>query len=137
MRVRTLDENGDMTWGFGSQNFLVDSVQLVKQKILTGLRLFQGEFFLDTTAGMPWDSQVLGVGTRALYDTAIQRQILSTKGVTGITSYSSSFNPKTRNLNVTVQVTTQFGNVSITLPFALPLLGGYGVGGYSVNSYGQ
>ena len=138
MRVRQLDADGDMLWGFGSQNFFIDDVQLVQQKILTGLKLWQGEWFLDTTAGMPWNTSVLGRVSQSIYDAAIQRQIRSTKGVTGITSYSSSFNAVTRNLNVNVQVSTLFGPLTLTVPFYLPPLnGGYGVGGYGTSGYGQ
>jgi hypothetical protein len=132
MRVRALDQNGDMQFGFGSQNFFIDNLQLVQQKVITGLKLWQGEFFLDTTAGMPWNTKVLGVNTQSLYDAAIQQQIKGTTGVTGIASYSSSFNSTTRQLNVNVMVMSQFGNFTISLPFALPLLGGYGVLGYGI-----
>jgi hypothetical protein len=139
MRVRALDANGDMQFGRGSANFLVNSPQLVVQKILTGLKLFQGEFFLNTSAGMPWNQQVLGFQTQASYDNAIRTQIRNTAGVTGITSYSSSLNTTTRALSVTVAGTSAFGvwTLSTSIPFAPPLSGGYGVGGYGVNPYGQ
>ena len=136
MRVRAQDANGDMTFGFGQANFLVNSPQAVLQLILTGLKLFQGEFFLNTAAGMPWNSQVIGFGTQSLYDPAIQNQILNTTGVTGLTSYSSSLNKVTRELSVAFSVSTQFGPISATvsIPFAPPLTSGYGVispsGGY-------
>lgn len=137
MRVRAVDKNGDMTFGFGAQNFLIDNVQLVKQKILTGLLLWQGQFFLDTSAGMPWQTKVLGFSQQSIYDAAIRQQIRSTKGVTGITQYSSSFISSTRVLSVTVTVSTLFGPLTLTVPFAMPPSGGYGVGGYGVNGYGQ
>jgi hypothetical protein len=138
MRVRAQDSNGDMAFGFGLANFLIDSVQAVEQLILTGLGLFQGEFFLNTAAGMPWDTEVLGYGTQSLYDNAIQAQIRNTVGVTAITRYSSSLNTDTRLLTVDVTVQTAFGSLSlsITLPFAPPFTSGYGVGGYGVNPFG-
>lgn len=137
MRVRALDTNGDMTWGFGSQNFLIDNVQLVKQKILTGLNLWAGDYFLDTTKGMPWATKVLGRTPQAIYDAAIQQQIRGTKGVTGVTQYSSSFNPRPRALSVVVSVSTLYGPLTIATSFAPPLVGGFGVGGFSVNGFGQ
>lgn len=138
MRVRAQDANGDMTFGFGSANFLVNSPQCVEQLILTGLALFQGEFFLNTTAGMPWDTQVLGFRTSTLYDQAIQNQIRNTAGVTAITGYSSSLNAVSRLLTVRVSVQTLFGplTLSFSLPFAPPVTSGYGVGGYGVGIYG-
>ena len=138
MRVRAQDANGDMTFGFGQANFLIDSVQAVEQLIITGLKLFKGEFFLNTATGMPWDTDVLGFGTGPLYDNAIQSQIKGTAGVTGITSYSSSLNATTRLLTVTVGVSTIFGpfTLNASLPFAPPS-SGYGIGGYSENPYGE
>jgi len=124
-----------MTFGQSQSNFLINSAEAVGQLVVTGLKLFQGEFFLNTTAGMPWDIQVIGFNTQALYDNAIKAQIIGTQGVTGITSYSSSLNKLTRLLTVTVGLATQFGPTTIST--AVPTLGGWGVGGYSQNPYGE
>jgi len=112
MRVRALDANGDMTFGRGSANFLVNSPQAVAQLVQTGLGLFQKTWFLDVTVGMPWLSAVIGYGTKAIYDLAIQNQILSTQGMTSIDNYSSSLDPVTRRLTIpnTVTLNTQFGS---------------------------
>ena len=109
MKYRALDANGDMTFGQGSQNFLVDSPVAVAQLVKTRLGLFQGEWFLDVTEGMPWATQVLGAHTNATYDLAIQECILDTEGVTEIVSYSSVRNPVTRALTVTVTLNTAYG----------------------------
>lgn len=137
MRVRALDANGDMTWGRGSGNFLVDSPEFVRQKVLTGLGLWRGEFFLNTSAGMPWSTEVLGKNTQAFYDAAIQKQVLSTSGVTGINSYSSSFDAVTRLLSVSMRVQTQFGAITITTTFAPPRTSGFGIGGFGTIPFGQ
>jgi hypothetical protein len=138
MRVRALSSSGDYTFGRGSQSFFVDSPQLVVQKILTGLKLFRGEFFLNISAGMPWNQQVLGFQPQGVYDNAIRTQIRNAPGVTGITSYSSVLNTVTRALAVTVAGTSAYGpwSISTSLSFAPPASGGYGVGGYGVNPYG-
>jgi hypothetical protein len=54
MRYRKLDANGDYTFGGGSNDFLVNTPETVAQAVMTRLNLLQGEWFLDTTAGMPW-----------------------------------------------------------------------------------
>jgi hypothetical protein len=82
MRVRAVDVNGDMVFGAGAATFLANTPQAVVQCVLTALKLFQGEWFLDTTAGMPWDAQVLGINAQSTYDSAIQTCI---RGVTGVT----------------------------------------------------
>lgn len=134
MRYRALDANGDMTFGQGSANFLIDSVQCVEQAIVTGLRLLQGEWFYDATAGMPWEQKVVGFTTQSEYDQAIQTQVRSTQGVTGITGYSSSLNRETRVLTVNIAGQTPYGAFSVTVP--LPL-GGFGVGGFDTRGFGQ
>lgn len=79
-----------MTFGQGQANFLVDSPEAVAQAVLTRLRLVQGEWFVDTTAGTPYSTEILGKTTQRQRDFAIRSQILGTEGVKEIVSYSSS-----------------------------------------------
>jgi len=134
MRYRARDANGDYTFGQGSANFLVDSPACVAQAVQTALLLWVGEWYLDTTAGTPWATQVLGVGTVPLYDAAIKAKILSVQGVQDIASYSSSLNTATRVLTIDCTIDTIYGaaNVNVSLSTA----GGYGVGPYGERPYG-
>lgn len=137
MRVRAQDANGDYTFGSGSANFLVNSPEAVAQLVITALKLWRGEWYLDTTAGVPWSTQVLGMNTKPLYDNAIQTVIRGVQGVTGIIAYSSSLNATTRELSIQVTISTAFGNATFsTALFAPPQLDGYGIGGYADNPYG-
>ena len=114
MRVRALDANGDMTFGRGAGNFLVDSPEAVAQCVKTRLNLNQGEWWLDTTAGVAWDTQVLGTGTAQLRDIAIKEAVLGTPGVLSIDAYSSVVDPDTRVFTVSMNVTTQYGSTTVT-----------------------
>ena len=107
MRYRELSPTGDYLFGAGGQNFLVDSPEMVAQSVLTRLRLWSGEWFLDVTEGTPWMTQILGENTKSLYDLAIQSRVLQTQGVTGIKDYSSSL--ENRVLTVTMTIDTQYG----------------------------
>ena len=110
MRVRALSATGDRTFGLSGANFLANSPAAVAQCILTALELWQGTWFLDTTAGVPYMTRVLGYGTKALYDLAIQQVVLGVIDVESIEGYSSNFNSATRQLTVTMQnVVTAFG----------------------------
>lgn len=120
MRVRAQDANGDMTFGHSLANYLVDSPAAVAQSVLTRLRLLRGEWFLDKTAGTPWATQVLGKGTRPLYDLAIQQRILATNGVTGYSNYSSSLDPGTRALTVNVTISTRYGVAPVSTSLSVP-----------------
>jgi hypothetical protein len=106
MRVRAMTATGDMTFGQSGSNFFVNSPQAVAQLITTRLKLWVGEWFLDQTAGTPWSTQILGTGTKQLYDSVIRTVILNTPGVIGISEYSSSLT--NRSLAVTAQVVTQY-----------------------------
>ena len=130
MRYRKLDSNGDYTFGQNALDFYVNSPQTVAQAILTALLLHQGEWFLDVTIGMPWESQVLGYNTKSLYDSAIKAEILGVQGVQSIVSYSSSLNAKTRHLTVNAVVSTIFGSSTISSTF------GVASGGYGIQPYG-
>jgi len=122
MRVRQLTATGDFPFGQGSANYLVDSRATVAQEVLTTLLLFQGEWFLDITKGVPWFTQVAGVGTIPLYDSIIKEAILNVQGVTAIVNYSSNLNRVTRQLTVAVTIDTQFGitQVQVNIPIAIP-----------------
>jgi hypothetical protein len=117
MRVRAQDSVGDYLFGHGTANFFIDSIAMVKQLIETRLRLMEGEWFLDVTEGTPYSTSILGVGTKGLYDFAIQQQILDTPGVQQIATYSSSFDPATRRLTVTANVDSIYGTIPVSVAF--------------------
>jgi len=114
MRYRRLSAADDYTFGQGSANFLVDSPATVAQSILTRLRLWEGEWFLDTTEGTPWLQKILGAGHKAIYDLAITTRVLETRGVTGIENYESVLTPA-RRLQVSMNVVTEFSEEPINV----------------------
>jgi hypothetical protein len=119
MRVRALSATGDMTFGQSQLNYLINTPQAVAQSAQTRLLLFLGEWFLDSSQGTPWDTQVLGKYTQGLYDSVIQSRITQTAGCTGIVpgSYSSVLDTVKRTLTISCQINTQYGGpvpVSVT-----------------------
>jgi hypothetical protein len=113
VRYRALSADGDYTFGAGSANFLVNDAACVAQSIQTRLLLWEGEWFLDQTIGTPYSTQILGKGTKALYDQAIRQRVLETDGVSSIDSYSSNLDDETRALTVQMTVTTIYGQVEV------------------------
>lgn len=114
MRYRKLDANGDYTFGHQQADFYRDTPQAPAQAVSTRLKLEQGEWFLDKTEGMPWSTQVQGERTVTTRDSAVQRRVLGTQGVTQIDSYDSTFDPETRTFIPTVEITTDFGQTTIS-----------------------
>jgi hypothetical protein len=115
MRYRKLDANGDYTIGTGA-DFYINQPEAVQQAVLTALRLYTGEWFLDLTDGTPWRTEVLGKYTQDTYDTVIKQRILSVTGVSSIAAYSSSLNTSTRVLSITVTLNTIYGQVIVQGP---------------------
>lgn len=112
MRYRKLTPAGDYTLGSG-QDWLVNSPEAVAQAVRTRLALNLGEWFVDTTDGMPWDTEVLGKHTALTRDAVIKDRILGTPGVTAITEYSSTFDGNTRRFSVTATITTAYGTAQV------------------------
>lgn len=108
MKYRRLDANGDFVLG-GSNDFYINSPATVAQAVRTRLLLFLGEWFLDTTDGLPWNTQVLGKYNQRAYDTVIKQRILETQGVKSILSYVSNLNPVKRLLTVNATIDTIYG----------------------------
>lgn len=115
-------------------DYYVNDARGIAQTIADRLALWQGEWWLDQSAGMAWLTAVLGYNTQSLYDPAIREQILGTEGVSNITAYSSSLNKATRRLTVDYTVQTIYGSVSNTVPLAVAA--GFGISPYG-STYGE
>lgn len=109
MRVRKMDADGDYVFGGGQAALWRDVPDGVAQVVETRLCLNLGEWFLDPTEGMPWDTEVLGKYTSATRDPAIRRRILDTPGVNELLNYSSFLDRDGRHFGVQAQIDTIFG----------------------------
>lgn len=114
MKYRKLDASGDYSFGNGSADFWKDQPEAVAQAVQTRLFLFRGEWFLDTTEGMTWKTEVLGVRTANTRDPAIRRRVLGTPGCKAITDYSSSLSRDTRAFSVNLTIDTIYGAATLT-----------------------
>ena len=113
MRYRRLDEAGDMIFGGGQADMLRDSPAAVGQAALTRLRLWRGEWFVDTSEGTPWQTAALGMGKRKTIEPAVRARILGTEGVTGIESLELDINPDTRVAVISAAINTVYGQTEI------------------------
>lgn len=89
----------------------VHEAEAVGQHVRQRLKTFEGEWFLDTTAGVPWLTDILGNAyDPALAEAVIKAEILETDAVTEITSFSVRFDNHNRSLeafNITVSTEYQ------------------------------
>ena len=114
MRYRALSASGDYQFGRAGI-FLTDTPEAVAQAILTRFKLWAGEWFLDTTEGTPYETQILGYGTQGNRDAVIRQRILETPGVQEIVDYQSSVTG--RSMSVAARVSTIYGTTNVTLGF--------------------
>lgn len=113
MRYRRLDANGDYSFGHQQADFYINQPEAVAQAVQTRLMLFTGEWFLDTSDGTPWRTEVLGKYTVNTYDLVIKERIIDTPGVKSLDSYSSSLDRDLRALRVDASITTIYGPATV------------------------
>ena len=113
MQYRKLSATGDYVFGRGKADFLINLPETVGQAVITRLRLWQGEWFVDTIDGTPWGTQVLGKYTAATRDVAIRVRVLGTPGVNAILSYNTNVDDQTRRFSAQIVIDTIYGQVVV------------------------
>lgn len=91
----------------------VTDAEAVGQHGRQRLQTHAGEWFLDTTCGVPWLSQILGRSADpALAEAVVKAELLETDGIEEITSFSVSFDQGTRGLIINeIEALTMFDEV--------------------------
>ena len=112
---------GDMTFGDGTGNFLINTPEAVAQLAMTRMNLWTGQWFLDLNEGTPYSTQVLGKHTQSLYDNAITQRLLGTTGVESLAAYQSHLDRATRKLTYSATLTTFYGKAPIAGTLSVPV----------------
>ena len=102
-----------MLFGEQQADFYRDLPQAVAQAVWTRLRLWRGEWFLDTQDGTPWLQAALGEGRRKTIEPAIRARILDTQGCTGIEAFAVEFEPDTRTARIDATINTAYGQATL------------------------
>ena len=113
MRYRKLDDAGDMVFGHGSDDYYIDRAEAVAQAVMTRLRLWRGEWYLDTDEGTPYLQEIFGRGTESTAVRALRLRVLETEGVTDIISINATNDPETRKAVFQITVNTIYGEVTV------------------------
>jgi hypothetical protein len=97
-------KNGPLTKDCTTQPYTETVGQRLKIRLLT----FMGEWFLDTTYGVPYWQRLLGIKqtSKAAIDLIFQQQILAESGVKEIVSFDSTFKNRQYSLSFRVKVVT-------------------------------
>ncbi len=85
------------------------------QTLRSRLRVFEGEWFLDETAGTPYFQEVLGKSKNPRSaEAAIKAVIVGTPNVTGLLEFSFTLNKQTREASVAFKVSSPFGPIELS-----------------------
>jgi hypothetical protein len=85
----------------------------VLQNIRQALGAFRGEWFMDTTVGVPWFQTIFQKGTsKAERDAVLSAAILGAPGVIQLASFSSTVDYATRSMAVSFAANTVNGTVA-------------------------
>jgi len=107
---------GDLAFGSDLDLSLVSREDLVKQSLQIKLSTFQGEWFLDLAAGVPYFQSILGgekVQDLGTVDSLIKAAILEVAEVNRILVYESALVEAPRRLEVSFKVDTTYGPVEV------------------------
>ena len=91
--------------------------ELARQQVAITLNTFRGEWIYNTIYGVPYlendynDLQLLGKESQNLIDSYINQAILSVEAISGITSYTSTVDEKTRKMSISFKATTRQGEL--------------------------
>jgi len=90
------------------------------QSVCQRLRLYLGEWFMNTSAGVPWYQQILVKNANPSHIDGLLRDcILGTPGVVALLAYSSTANHAQRSFHVTFTIQTAAGGrLTATVPVA-------------------
>ncbi len=91
---------------------LVDGREQVAQRMKTRLKTFLGEWFLDTTVGVPYFEDILVKNPDTeLVNAVLQEQILLDAEITEILTFTADYNNATRKVSYRTSVQTVYGTI--------------------------
>ena len=108
MRVSGLDKNLDWRFGKGRAAYKRDA-DAIAQNILTRLRSFLGDWYLDTEIGIDWLKLLGNLGTEKRILRAVESTVMQTDGVLSIQELKIIRRDSTRGVKIRIRYTDVFG----------------------------
>lgn len=89
----------------GNDLWLIDGVDMIRQRIKQRILLILGEWFLAVSEGLPWFGEMNAKGVpESRVRSLLQRQIAGTEGVDRLVQLDLDFTASTRTLEVQFRV---------------------------------
>lgn len=100
-----LNLEGDLDIQEGKLSLLQSTGELTTQSLSITLRTYQGEWFLNTTVGVPYTQTILRKGTpKTLVDSIFYKNISNYTGVENIASFESTIDSGVYSLSFTARI---------------------------------
>jgi hypothetical protein len=110
-----LDGNNDIVFVNGKATVTQTQSEIVAQRLNIKLKTFLGEWFLDTSIGVPYFQQIFGkVRNKSTIDVIFQNIIAKDEGVVEIKKFESSLDGAGRNYTMTFTVRVSDGSTATT-----------------------
>ena len=107
MRVSGLDSNRD--WRFGKGRAVYKrNADAIAQNILTRLRSFLGDWYLDTEIGIDWLTLLGNLGTEKRILRSVESTVMQTEGVLSIQELKIIGRDSDRGVTIQLQYTDVF-----------------------------
>ena len=85
MSVAGVTKDGDWIFGRGKASYKSKSDE-IKQRVVTRLRLFTNDWFLDTSSGSPWTELFTSRTSEKKILQAVERSVMLTDGIRSLDS---------------------------------------------------
>ena len=91
---------------------MAEGADAVAQQIKIVLKTFMGEWFLDTTVGIPYFEDILKKNPRSeVVETVLRGKIASVTGVTRVTAFGISIDNRLRTMTINYSAETNEGTI--------------------------
>lgn len=107
MRVRRNTANGDWSMGRGLTDYAKED-EAILQNVVTRIKSFQNDWFLDTRANIDWFNLLGRKGTQDQTEGEVARIVIGTRGVVRINSLKLT--KTSRQANISLTITTIFNS---------------------------
>lgn len=104
-----------MSFGHSAGDFLVNTPDAVAQAVMTSLKLWLGEWYLNITDGTPYLEGIIGRHAKDTADATLVARITSVQGMISIENFSSEVDPVTRKYTVSGLLNTIYGPTQLQI----------------------
>lgn len=114
MISKALNAQNDIFVENGSFRTTSDGAE-VAQHVRTRLQFFEGEWFLDLSAGIPWIQDIFTRPANLVRaETLIKNEITTTPGVLRLIEFEVNFDNASRRMFITGSAQTDFGTIDLS-----------------------